>query len=247
MNYNINEKILSMPPYISTSWENVSALYIDDETSDRVLIISLKQGNPIRIPNLDQSLIDKVFQAHASFLSTHDQPKQKSESSEVSSQGNLLNNANNIPAFGFPMKFAGSLEGLGSAMQHNPDQAGTPDLPKEILEKIGAVAKILGTDEVMNVPNPEPHCNCIHCQIARAIIQSTEREEVEESKVAKEDIVTDDDLRFRNWDIIQNDKQIYMVINPLDKKEQYRVFLGEPIGCTCGEKNCEHVRAVLNS
>ncbi|NGX33463.1 MAG: hypothetical protein K1060chlam4_01531, partial [Candidatus Anoxychlamydiales bacterium] len=40
---------------------------------------------------------------------------------------------------------------------------------------------------------------------------------------------------------------LYRVTNPLDENEHYSVFLKDPIGCTCGKKNCEHVKAVLNS
>jgi hypothetical protein len=36
-------------------------------------------------------------------------------------------------------------------------------------------------------------------------------------------------------------------MNPLDHKEHYNVFLGDPIGCSCGNNNCEHIQAVLKS
>ena len=35
--------------------------------------------------------------------------------------------------------------------------------------------------------------------------------------------------------------------DPLDPNEHYNVFLGTPLGCTCGEKDCEHIRAVLST
>ena len=62
-----------------------------------------------------------------------------------------------------------------------------------------------------------------------------------------EEEITEDDLKFRNWDIRQTADKLYAVTNPLDENEHYSVFLGTPLGCTCGEKNCEHIRAVLNS
>jgi PhoH-like ATPase len=49
------------------------------------------------------------------------------------------------------------------------------------------------------------------------------------------------------WGIEQTAEQLYKVTNPLDANEQYNVFLGTPLGCTCGLKNCEHIRAVLNT
>jgi hypothetical protein len=59
--------------------------------------------------------------------------------------------------------------------------------------------------------------------------------------------VLPEDLKFKDWEIVQKGDQIYEVISPLDKNEHYQVFLGTPLGCTCGAKNCEHIRAVLNS
>jgi hypothetical protein len=59
--------------------------------------------------------------------------------------------------------------------------------------------------------------------------------------------ISDDDLKFRDWEIAQTEANLYSVTNPLDPSEHYSVFLGEPLGCTCGSKNCEHIKAVLKS
>ena len=59
--------------------------------------------------------------------------------------------------------------------------------------------------------------------------------------------ITPEELQFKDWEIAQKDGKLYHVINPLDKNEYYDVFLGDPIGCTCGNKNCEHIRAVLST
>ena len=117
-------------------------------------------------------------------------------------------------------------------------------MPPDVIEKITSITKALGMDiEQMNIPKAEPHCNCPYCQIAKVIqgeSKDSPKEEIEEE-------VTEDDLRFRDWDIKQEGDKIYIVSNPLDTNEHYQVFLGNPVGCTCGEKNCEHVRTVLNS
>jgi len=128
---------------------------------------------------------------------------------------------------------------LGQAMQHNPNQADAADIPEDVLNKISKVAGALGLSDQENLPQAEPHCNCMHCQLARAIRG--------EKKVAEEEIVTDEDLTFRDWDIEQKSDYVYVVTNPLDNSETYNVFLGNPLGCTCGKKNCEHIRTVLNS
>jgi len=124
-------------------------------------------------------------------------------------------------------------------MQHNKEQANAPDLPPELLTKIAGITKIIGMEDPSAMPSPEPNCNCFHCQIARAMRGKKKEDE--------EEIVTDADLQFRTWEIEHKEKNLYLVTNPLDDKEHYNVFLGDPIGCTCGEKNCEHIRAVLQS
>ena len=71
--------------------------------------------------------------------------------------------------------------------------------------------------------------------------------DMQENKEREEEIVSDEDLKFKTWDIVQTGEKLYDVTNPLDTKEQYHVYLGEPVGCTCGEQYCEHIRAVLSS
>jgi hypothetical protein len=135
------------------------------------------------------------------------------------------------------------MDSLRPVMQHDPLQKESPNLPTEIVEKISNVAKAVGADlNSFLLPADEPHCNCPYCQIVRAIHGKIKIEEP-----AKEEIVLDAELQFREWDIKQVEKQLYDVTNPLDQSEHYQVFLGTPIGCTCGKPNCEHVRAVLNS
>lgn len=217
----INDQILSIPPYISTSWEDVQSLFLDKDG----LIILLKTGEKIRIPIKNDLILNQVFEGHRKHLEAKTHARKPKEAI----------------SFGFPLsmpKFE-DMESLGAAMQHNPDQANAPDLPKEILKKIASVTKALGLQEQGGLPDAQPHCNCTYCQLARAMNGI--------EKVEEEEIVTDDDLKFRDWDINQKSDQLYVVTNPLDEKEQYNVFLGDPIGCTCGHSNCEHIRSVLNS
>jgi hypothetical protein len=62
-----------------------------------------------------------------------------------------------------------------------------------------------------------------------------------------EEEVSPHELKFREWDIQQAGDKLYNVSNPFDKGEQYQVYLGNPVGCTCGKSKCEHIVAVLNS
>ncbi len=241
MEYVINRKILSLPPYISTSWNNVSSLYAENENGRNILVIELKAGSTIRIPQLDSDILTKVFQTHSRYLEESD----KSETPKINPNEVPPFNFDHFSSIGIPMKFGMNLEGLGAAMQHNPSQANAPDLPKEVLDKISAVAKIMDADPSLTSSlKAEPHCNCMHCQIARALNGET-REHSSHEEVEEE--VSDEDLKFKTWDIEQSGDKLYTVTNPLDKKEHYSVFLGEPLGCTCGQKNCEHIKAVLNT
>ncbi len=215
----INKNILNIPPYISTSWNNISSLHMEDD----YLIVTLKNNLKIEIPDLQKPILEAIFNAHSQHLET---PNTKTSLD-----------------FGLPM-FGNSstMESFTSAMQHNPSQKDIPDIPADILKKITSVAKIFSDETNMDLPKPEANCNCMHCQIARALQISSgiNPENLDED-------VSAEDLKFRLWDIKEEDKKLYTVTNPLDNNEQYRVFLGEPIGCTCGKKNCEHIKAVLNT
>lgn len=224
---NITPQILSIPPYISTTWKNISSLHAVPEGDKFKLIIMLANRMRVVIPGMDKATIDVIFSSHALY----------------GSQTPLPSEENRMPtaAFSFPA-IGGGTELLNAATQHNPAQANAPELPKEILDKITGIAKVLGLDDAAHLPKAEPHCNCPYCQIARAF-QGTPTV----AEKAHEEIVLEEDLKFRNWDIKQAADQLYTVSNPLDENEHYSVFLGEPLGCTCGMKNCEHIRAVLNS
>ncbi|PIS01105.1 MAG: hypothetical protein COT84_04095 [Chlamydiae bacterium CG10_big_fil_rev_8_21_14_0_10_35_9] len=224
----INPKVLSIPPYLSTSWKNIISLHLEEKSHTYILIVQLKSGTKIEIPNLEKSVIEKIFNSHAKYLEI-DTETPKATSNPLS--------------FGMPLKFGiDSIDSLGTAMQHNPAQADTPPLPSEILSKITKIVKVLGIEDSQHLPKPEPHCNCLHCQIARALQVAPDG--IEENL---DEEVKDEELTFKEWEIEQTGENMYSVTNPLDTQEQYNVFLGEPIGCTCGKKDCEHIKAVLRS
>ena len=174
----INAKIFNLPPYISTSWNKVTALHMDGT----ILIVTLVNGENIRIPNLPPDIIAAIFQSHASYL--------EQEGSVVKSQNpfaQALMNAEQGAEPPFKFGFT-TMDGLGAVLQHNPEQSDSPDLPPEIIQKISTIAKIVSPEDQAALPKPEPHCNCMHCQIARAITQGLHHlEEVPSSKLVKED------------------------------------------------------------
>lgn len=234
----INHKVLNIPPYLSTSWNNVLSLQAERQGSSYTLVVTLTEGSRVEVPDLEQAIVDTIFAAHARF---HEIEHHAQKSPVMPVEGMA----------GLPVKFGLGLEGLGPVLQHNQEQYDSPDLPIEVLNKISQLTKTMGFEEFSALPKPEPHCNCPHCQIAKAIQQGASEgglvDEAQMKNEPTEEEVSDADLRFRTWDIVQTSEKLYTVSNPIDNKEYYNVFLGSPVGCTCGSKNCEHIKAVLNT
>ena len=247
----IDDKSISLPPYISTTWNNVSSLYM----KGNLLVIILREGDIINIPGLPHEVIEVIFSAHAAFIEKHStasgNTRAENELSKLSSAFSQSLGGDPNQELPFRIGF-GNMEGLGAAMQHNPSQANMPNLPPEILSKIGAIAKIIVPDENVALPKPEPHCNCIHCQIAREILHSFGHPVSQISNhlpeiAQEEEIIKDEELQFQQWDITQAGEKLFTVVSRLDNKEKYSVYLGHPVGCTCGKQGCEHIVAVLKS
>jgi hypothetical protein len=241
----INNKMLSLPPYISTSWNHVLALHLKGSA----LVVCLTDGSTIEIPELRPEILETIFNAHASYLDRQSTQERPTSIQQMKSNIPFIaSSTSQETESDFPFRLGfGTFDTLGSALQHNPSQSQAPDLPPEILSKISAIAKIIAPDDPQSIPKPEPHCNCIHCQIARAINQGLEAGQTPEDDEKKEDEIKEEDLTFRQWDISQSGDKLYTVINRLDSKEKYSVYLGHPVGCTCGKQGCEHILAVLKS
>jgi hypothetical protein len=132
------------------------------------------------------------------------------------------------------LKPEGPLNPLGESMQHHAEQSNLPNIPSEILNKMAVIAKAFGLDHAADLEPAMPGCNCIYCQLRNVL-------------TPPEEVIQDEELSFRDWEVKEMAHHFYSVTSPLDNKEQYNVFLGEPIGCTCGQNNCEHIKAVLRS
>ena len=225
----ITSHILSIPPYLSTTWENIASLHIKQAGNLFTLVVVLNSQVQVEIPGLNKETVDEIFEAHA--RSTEVPPEEK--------------NALNEP-FSFKLPIDGVKDGgladfdFKTSIEHNPEQKDLPDMPENVLKKITTIAKAFGLEDLSFFSNPQPDCNCVYCQVSRAL-NGTSKETLEPE-------ISDEDLKFRsNWDVKQTDDKLYRVTNTLDPNESYNVFLGEPLGCTCGSKNCEHIRAVLES
>lgn len=250
----ITDKIISIPPYISTSWDKVASLYMKDSQ----LIFVLKENTQIGVPDLDPEAIKEIFTAHAAFL---EQQQRRTWPTRASPREQLANNvASNVASnveqtMGLPFRlFFGTLESINQALQHNANYSDLPPLPPEIASKIELLAKAVPAEDVSQLPNPEPGCNCIYCQMARILKQSARQSQETQDELesqletrleAQEEEVSEEELRFEEWDVQASGDKLYTVTNKLDPTEHYSVYLGDPIGCTCGKANCEHIVAVL--
>ncbi len=233
----INREVLSIPPHISTSWMHVVALYMEEST----LVVSLKDGIIIKIPQLQGPLLEEIFDTHAAFLT------EKKENSLPRPKRRELE-----PAAGMelPLRFGVGFQGLpfdsmmANGMQHNPDQANMPDIPKEILNKIVSITKIISPVDTDILSKGEPHCNCAYCQISKAIHGSLDHEErfpaIETSEEEKEELAP--------WIVEPLDACLYGVKKRANPAEEYKVFIKDgQVGCNCGSHGCEHIIAVLRS
>jgi hypothetical protein len=203
------------------------------------LVVTLHSGARIEIPHVEPTILEVIFAAHARYLEQEEKtPLPRPPRTPLN-----LPAGEQIISFALPFKDAQlPFEGFNGMMQHNPEQADAPNLPAEILEKIAQVSKAMGIDDPNALPKPEPHCNCMHCQVARAI-----RGEAAAESAPPEEVVTDEELNFRTWDVAQTGENLFRVTNPLAPEEYYDVFLGTPVGCTCGTPHCEHIHAVLKT
>lgn len=241
MQIKVNEKILSIPPHISTSWSSIVALHM----KGNVLVITLKDETIINIPSLTPETIELIFNYHAAYLERayfDSSISQQIQFTKDESLNELIEQSGSTLRLGFG---AGNGMNINNAMQHNPAQANAPDLPPEILQKISAISKILSPEETI-LPKAEPACNCFHCQIARAI-NPTQTATTSSIDLEQEEEIKEEELHFQQWNIAQTGEKLFAVTNRLDDREKYSVYLGQPIGCTCGKQGCEHIVAVLKT
>ncbi|GAB4227007.1 MAG: hypothetical protein Tsb0021_03540 [Chlamydiales bacterium] len=241
----IDNKLLSIPPYISTDWSQVRAIYMKGD----VLMVVLIDSDTIQVPGLKLEEIEKVFSSHTSFI---EEMYDSSHREQIQEKPSLTSAMNAIPGLNLeangsnPFQFVlGSSESLNNVLQHNPEQAHLPNLPQEIVQKIATITKALLPDEMSPLSKPEPHCNCVHCQIGRAMNGASESVSQVESEIEEE--ISEEELQFSQWEVTPWGKnKMFSVKNKLDHTEEYKVCL-DPLGCSCGQKGCEHIVTVLKS
>ena len=242
----LSDTVICIPPYISTSWNNIKSVHIDDNKS---LVFILNDSSKIAIPDLSAEVVQTVFEKHAMAMEKNNRGGGPIIEGNKQNQERLTNLLSKFLKLFSSNQFMGlpiqigveNSNGIVPIMSHDPTQSNAPDLPKEILDKISTMVQSFEDIESDIIPKPVENCNCIYCQIARAIYGQLGNGQ------EKDEEVTEEDLKFKEWDIEQTGEKLYQVSNPLDQNEKYTVYLGETLGCTCGKKNCEHIRVVLKS
>jgi hypothetical protein len=236
----ITSKILSIPPYLSTRWEFVESLRV----IQNVLHISLKDGSTCAIPDLQQETISQIFSFHEENLESDNQQKEELTSALEAVRGGFKELVNMLTKLG-----ANALTSIGKALEHDPKNAGLPDIPPEMVKKVQLLVNIIPQEEILAMPEAEAGCNCMYCQINRILREAALQKGPTPDGLSEdqEEAVEEKELEFSEWIVEPLAEKLYKVTNKLDPKEEYRVFLGDPIGCTCGKPHCEHILAVLRS
>lgn len=237
----ITPKILSIPPYLSTQWEYVTSIRVVDAQ----LLVALKDGTTCSIPNLTQETIDLVFKCHSEASEAIKESKEDLKTVLEGVRTGFSELFSTIGKLG-----ATTMGSIGKALEHDPKNAHLPNIPPEMEEKVKMLLNIIPEEDILAMPEAEPGCNCMYCQINRILRQAARTKHSETPELLTEqeaEPVEEKDLEFTEWTVEPISEKLYKVTNKLDPKEEYRVFLGNPIGCTCGKPHCEHILAVLRS
>jgi hypothetical protein len=250
----ITDKMISIPPYISATWDKVHHMQI---VEDDILLIMLNNGYEANLTNLEPKVVNAIFAAYERWVERQNNPKILSELMKPPTMKGSFHIGN--PEGGMVME-AGLPFQLpnGSPLEHNPDHRNFPDIPKEIVEKIAKVASIVAPADPDALPKAEPHCNCMFCQISRAISNGVGEKQEDRNKsssftdFSSPPPANQSELAFsaladtNGWSVQQSaeDPKLYIVVK---EDELHEVVLGETIGCTCGQPHCEHIEAVLRS
>lgn len=261
----ITSKILSLPPYLSTSWYDVDSLF---QSEDGVLVVALTNGTQVRLEHLTPEVINAIFSAHACFLEEEAESEEEEESSQRDEVEFTVQS---------PLAFGGQFDESGDAMkifmEHDPSRSLGPLLPDALLQRISSLAKMFLPSDMVPLDASHANCRCPFCQIVRAltgvpqpIIEEGEenktldakgekKAESEKSATTKNKTSSKENSHSKAkaeavnspWSIQQMDDQLYTVTEKAHPDHVYQVSLAAPVTCSCGEPNCVHIIAVLKS
>lgn len=267
----VTQKAFHLPPYISTSWSHVVSLHMEQEDHEQLLVVTLTNGAQICIPGLEERLLRRIFAIHAEVLeqgvppscSKPVQPEREAESARVRTQRAAPNRdtdmAGGVAELGVEGPWETQSGRLGlldnlplsdqeiaeleqQLLDHRPELTESPDLPTALLQRMSVMGQFLHPDILEQMPRAVAGCRCPFCQLHRVL-----HREPPDTALPPVEEVSEQDLLFRSWIVQDCGDHLFEVTNSTDPAECYRVFVGEPVGCTCGRHGCEHVKAVLLS
>ncbi len=262
----ITSSIVSIPPYISARWNDVTSVR---KTAEDVIEISLANGTIVPISGLSKETVEQIFSCHLESMEIQKTPGEEEEekypaSSDAISQPSIrqedmaklvhLVQSGIKEIMALILKLGSTaISSMGKALEHDPNNANLPPLSEEMKEKVVMLLNIVPKDDILSMPAPEAECNCMYCQINRILRKAIAQKDEEPNKTDSntshdgDEAVDERELEFSEWTVTPISDKLFVVRNKLDQHEEYRVFLGNPIGCTCGKANCEHIVAVLRS
>lgn len=147
----INNKLLSIPPFISTSWRDVELLLSDGQ---HTLNIYLKNGTLVKISHLLKDQLDLIFKVHQDVL--------------------LNQNTDKKPPFLDPLMVQFS----GQILEHDPELFDFQPLPDDMLGKLKALSSALPKPDKDRMPQIHPGCRCPHCQIMTVILEEQDNDDL---------------------------------------------------------------------
>jgi len=265
----VTHKALHLPPFISTSWAHVVSLHMEQEDHESLLVVTLTNGAQICIPSLEDSLVRRIFRVHAEVIEqTARAPSTGASLSSTAPPDMLLHpltekvlagdqqpssHGDSAGPMTLPASQASILDDLplhpealaeleGHLLEHQPILADHPPLPTLLLQRMALMGRFLHPSLVAQLPRAESGCSCPFCQIHRVL-----HGEPPDTALSPGEEVLPEELQFRSWEVKALGDHQVEVSNPEDPTESYQVFLGDPLGCTCGQPKCEHLRAALQA
>lgn len=226
----INKNMLSIPPYITTTWDNITcvqACVVQDEFVD--IKICLADGEKVEVPHVPEKIFNKIRDEYEKFIESSSINTPADLGGIASGIADIFQGANrelpaigrgeNVGVIGFPVS--------GHPRQHHE----APVLGKEALRQI---TKTLG--EKAFEGEYITKCNCIYCQSCRFVQDKKNKESGEKP------------LEFSDaWLVEEVGTDKFIVRDKMKESNVFTVYLKPKIICSCGSNVCEHIKATLFS
>lgn len=234
----INSNVISIPPYITTSWENVNVINVEiDKDKKKILIISLESGDQIKIPELSDEDIHNVTSSFESFIEkTSNEQNFVDHNSMISGLTEVFQQfINDGKTSQATMSQSPGIGVVKVPLGHSALHSNMPIFDPESLRNIIKTIKAIGEGRnLFEKGEYQECCNCIYCQACKFL-----QEEKTENELKEEN------LEFASsWNVEEVNSNEYLVSNK-ENNSTFNVKLEPSVACSCGSNKCEHIRIVL--